>query len=835
MEGQNTFPGVRMNQPLRDYQARVIASLESMLDDGRVHIAAAPGSGKTVLGLEIMRLLNRKALILVPTVNLRNQWKERFLGMFIDSNDMNAYSYWDQNFSLDIKAPGIITCATYQALYTVYDKEEGFDAFIEMYKNTGVSTIILDEAHHLKREWWKALTYFVENMRSWLVALTATPPLDTTDIEWKRYNELCGDIDLEISIPEMVIKRCLCPHQDYLYICRPTEKEEQKVAKEISRNRECQEQILRDKRLYEEIKAHPILKSPKSYSDMLLKNPDYLGHLISYAAFIRATWQVELEGDRFVAERAYDNWDKNVLRILDARADESVNMEWFLPLMKDILESDPDSFTLELRDSIKMILTNNHLMKEGKLRNSFATEASEKVLKNSASKLDAIVDIIQSESRAMGPDLRCLVLLDYIRKEDMSKVETEDSLTDLGVATAFERIRRQEHLGNLEKYFEMETPDNLAKDRVYRQRIGVLTGSLVILPDPVAAELGPNVKTKPLSMTGYSKVEFSSEHAEVFVSLVTDLFQRGKIEILIGTSALLGEGWDAPAVNTIIIGSTSATYVKTNQMRGRALRLNDKNPYKVSNIWHLMALSNQGAGLSEYASINKRFDSIVGLSMDGARVENGIDRLKVPGLDMLNPDMWNRWMLERSWDRAFVYNSWAAIPTVHKSSEVRNVVEVKNIELAVGPQYRKLAKRYMLSASQQRYVAEGTLKYMKIQNMLSERCALQTLVKGENLSFYLDYATERESRLYMNILKQALSPLVNPRYMLRFGFFFRKYIPVPSEFSRKELAESYILYIKGARMLVPAFDEKGKQLLLNERLKQQTITVESAKMIRELI
>ena len=92
MEGQNTFPGVRMNQPLRDYQARVIASLESMLDDGRVHIAAAPGSGKTVLGLEIMRLLNRKALILVPTVNLRNQWKERFLGMFIDSNDMNAYS-----------------------------------------------------------------------------------------------------------------------------------------------------------------------------------------------------------------------------------------------------------------------------------------------------------------------------------------------------------------------------------------------------------------------------------------------------------------------------------------------------------------------------------------------------------------------------------------------------------------------------------------------------------------------------------------------------------------------------------------------------------------------
>ncbi|MCR5226062.1 MAG: DEAD/DEAH box helicase family protein [Eubacterium sp.] len=842
MEGYNCFPGVRMNQPLRDYQARVIASLESMLDDGRVHIAAAPGSGKTVLGLELMRLLNRRTLILVPTVNLRNQWKERFLSMFIDPNDTNAVSYWNQNFSLDIKTPGIITCATYQALYSVYDKEEGFDAFIQMYKNSGVSTVVLDEAHHLKREWWKALTYFIEQMNPWLVALTATPPLDTSDIEWKRYNELCGDIDLEISIPEMVIKKCLCPHQDYLYICKPTAAEQEKVAKEIVRNRECQQQILRDKRLYEEIKSHPALLKPKASADTLLKNPDYLGHLISYAAYIRATWQVELEGDRFVAEKAYSAWDKNVQGLMETKTREfeavselqNTQQEWFLPLMKDILEYDTDSFTLELRDSIKSILTNNHLMKEGKLRSDLATENSDKILKNSASKLDAIVDIIQNESRAMGPDLRCLVLLDYIRKDDMSKVETEDSLTDLGVSTAFERIRRQEHLGNLEKYLEMETPDNLIKDRVYRQRIGVLTGSLVILPDPVTQELGQMARIKPLGVTGYSQVEFSSDNTEMAVSVVTDLFQRGRIEILIGTSALLGEGWDAPAVNTLIIGSTSAMYVKTNQMRGRALRLNTENPYKVSNIWHLMAVSDQGTNLSEAGSINKRFDSIVGLSMDGTRVENGIDRLKVLGYDMTNSEVWNKWMLERSWDRGFVYNSWANIPSIHKSSEVRNVVEIKNTPLYVG-QNSKKAKRYMLSPAQQKTIAEGSLRFMQSEKLISERSSLQITFDGDKISFYLDGATERESRAYMNIIKQALSPLVSPKYMLRFGFFFHKYTAVPSEFSKREMAERYRTFIKGAGMLVPANDEKGKQLLINIRLKQQTISMEAAKMIRELI
>jgi len=69
--------------PWRDYQARVLNELGQHLDDNRLHIVAAPGSGKTVLGLEVMRLLAKPTLILAPTLTVRNQWIDRFVNLFL--------------------------------------------------------------------------------------------------------------------------------------------------------------------------------------------------------------------------------------------------------------------------------------------------------------------------------------------------------------------------------------------------------------------------------------------------------------------------------------------------------------------------------------------------------------------------------------------------------------------------------------------------------------------------------------------------------------------------------------------------------------------------------
>lgn len=860
------YKDIELKYPLRDYQNRVLEQMQYMLKDGRLHVSAAPGAGKTVLGLEAIRRLACKALILVPTINLRNQWKERFLSLFVDEKKEGLLEYWNQNFSTDLSNPGIITCSTYQALYQLYGKSteetsedseetgeeststetgsEKFKQIIEQYKSLGIQAICLDEAHHLKREWWKALTEFVGDMNAALIALTATPPMDTSNIEWKRYIQLCGDIDFEISIPEMVVKKCLCPHQDYLYICKPTAEEESKVKQEVYRNKECETEILRSRALYNAVKNLSFFINPEENKDIVLKNPDYISRLISYAAYIKLTCQVELEESRELAEKAYSIWDKRIENMVQTETEslgasvfsgpeKRYDTSWFLPLMKDILETDPGSYPEELKKWLKEKLTNNHLMKDGRVKLSFGTDNTDRILKGSASKLNAIVDILESESHVCGDRLRALVLMDHIRKEDISKVETIESLTDLGVSSVFERLRRQEHLGNLEKYLEADTEVNPAAKRVYRTRLGVLTGSLVILPDSAVEELlqddSMNCRVKPLGVTGYSTIETGSDSSDMIVSKVTELFQKGKIEILIGTAALLGEGWDAPAVNTLIIGSNSGTYVKTNQMRGRALRIPGGDENKVSNIWHLLTCSDNLNSSGEEKNIRQRFDSIVGLSMDGRRIENGIERLNPGGLNMYDSDNWNRFMLEKSRDRAFVKDRWEAVPVVFGSTEVRNVVNVAERRFkGVSAGKSRLKKKEMLS------VADGLFRLMKEKHLISASSELRTKDDSGNLEFYLKHAGERDSRLYAEYLKQAMDDIIYPKFMLRFGFFGKRYCPVPDGFAGKQdAAREYMRHIKGAKELIQTNTDSGKAILLKQRL--MNTSAGGVKVIKELL
>lgn len=77
----------------RDYQARVLGEMENHFDDKRLHVVAAPGAGKTVLGLEIIRRIGRPALIFSPTVAIREQWLQRLCPLFLaDSTDNGAFA-----------------------------------------------------------------------------------------------------------------------------------------------------------------------------------------------------------------------------------------------------------------------------------------------------------------------------------------------------------------------------------------------------------------------------------------------------------------------------------------------------------------------------------------------------------------------------------------------------------------------------------------------------------------------------------------------------------------------------------------------------------------------
>src|SRR5215472_8485945 len=96
----------------RSYQERLLGQLDSYLENRRLHLIAAPGSGKTVLGLEVIRRIGKPTLVLAPTITIRNQWADRLVENFLPEGD--RLPCW---VSMDLRRPEALTIATYQALH----------------------------------------------------------------------------------------------------------------------------------------------------------------------------------------------------------------------------------------------------------------------------------------------------------------------------------------------------------------------------------------------------------------------------------------------------------------------------------------------------------------------------------------------------------------------------------------------------------------------------------------------------------------------------------------------------------------------------------------------
>ncbi|MEM9388393.1 MAG: DEAD/DEAH box helicase family protein [Pseudomonadota bacterium] len=194
----------------------------------------------------MFRHLDRPTLVLSSTRVIRNQWIERLRDFLPE--EASTPAPWPSR-SLD--EPAFLTSITYQALHTKYRDalreavtddevaaaeeteiqtmpidEQEVSTLITALKGAGTKVLILDEAHHLRAQWWKAPSKVVAAIEGMtVVSLSATPPYDANPGEWKRYEALCGAIDEEISVPELVKAKTLCPHQDFVWTVVPTEYE----------------------------------------------------------------------------------------------------------------------------------------------------------------------------------------------------------------------------------------------------------------------------------------------------------------------------------------------------------------------------------------------------------------------------------------------------------------------------------------------------------------------------------------------------------------------------------------------------------------------------------
>ncbi len=228
----------------------------------------------------------------------------------------------------------------------------------------------------------------------------------------------------------------------------------------------------------------------------------------------------------------------------------NLNYEWLEILLQELLVAQREAFVAheDLLHTLEKELAKIGVF-EKKRVNFVGDEQLYRSLANSPSKLQSINAILEAEAKQLGPELKAVVLTDFIQKKFLDfKGEDMAPLNKLGVVSIFQTLRIQ---GS------------------FKEGMGVLTGSLIILHKGVIgvfeAQLqGGHFRTVPLaSDTDFLVIDSYGSGKNPMVAAVTELFQAGAIKILIGTKSLLGEGWDAPAMNTLILASYVGFFVSS--------------------------------------------------------------------------------------------------------------------------------------------------------------------------------------------------------------------------------------------------------------------------------
>lgn len=867
----------------RTYQDRVLTRAEEYRKDGKIHIVAAPGSGKTTLGIELIRRFGVPCLILSPSITIRQQWISRMTEGFL--TEAQKPEDW---FSNDIRRPKAVTAITYQALHSCMkqyagvlkdeaaEDEEGagpteqgllepsaetvdFSGFDlkKAVREAGFGCLCLDEAHHLRSEWWKALEDFRKEFPDLkLIALTATPPYDSTPTQWKRYIDLCGPIDEEIFTPELVREGSLCPHQDYIYFNRPSREEKEAVREYTRRSQELFAELSSDQEFIRLIASHRDILAPRQCSEQLLDNPKYFSSILIFlhaAGVPFSPYLKELTGTK-------------------ARLPK-LTAAWMEVLLQGFLYEDKDSYPCDdaCREQLIQRLKAAGYIQRKKVCLTKNEEIS-RLLMKSRGKLQSICRIVQSEYENLGASLRLLILCDFIKKESLSSLERETgSSGEIGAVPIF-------------KYLYQQQPDG--------PRLGILSGSVVVIPKEAKGELlelfsryGLAGDTVPLGETGYSQVHVQgSSHS--LVAVITELFSRGRIQTLIGTKSLLGEGWDSPCINTLILATYVGSFMLSNQMRGRAIRTYAPDPNKVSNIWHLACVAPAAPDSGretegDYETLVRRFDTFLGVSCKEDLIETGIDRMDLPK-KLTSPralEAANEQALLRAADREGLRQTWAK-----SLKEIRGEMRVEEVESvdkdALGPGFLfvnalilsigslilfllwmltrlflqvsvstfdpraltgfllffgllflfgKYGYRILTLCTPQRRMkkaAEGVLKALAVSGRLEqpEHCAIGTLEDDVLVAAYLKGGSTRDKTLFASCLAELFAPIDNPRYLLipragrRIG---NDTFPVPEIFGKRKedvqlFARCMEKYLGGCRAVYTRVPE-GRRILLKAR------------------
>lgn len=680
----------RYDGELRTYQAEVLAQIPVSPADAAMHIVAPPGSGKTLLGLLLAAREGRRTLVLAPTVTIRQQWVRtaralasgddqvsddpallrdltvltyQLLSVTGDSSPFDELAHGQWTEQLVDAGRSEADAATWLAALSVDHRAQYLRgirkrsaslrrrfaqtrpeslarvlhpnalALIDRLVDADVDTIVLDECHHLLDHWAIVVAYLRARIRErggtgLLIGLTATLPSPDDGTGFDNYTQLLGDVDYEVPTPAVVKEGHLAPYRAHVWFTEPVPQEAHFIRRSEAQLHDLMVQVLTSadglRYLEQQLQPGPL---PQTNAE-----PDAVEPVMSAEEAARRGIDRALSAD-FALTRACGA----VLRAVAPRHPLSPLLD---PQLFGRAETD-DLLTVLARFALTRLLPDPaardqwryvkraladfglHLTDRGIRRGRNPLEAT---LSTSVSKDHAAVEILHHELAGDdGERIRAVVVTDVVETGDNRELIGDAAP---GALRAFDLLASDPVTAALHPV--LLTARHL---RATAADAAPLAAALErALRTPVEVEDGVGA-TRMLRVPGYGGGRL--------VAAVSQLVTDGTVRLLVGTRGLLGEGWDCPAVNTLIDLTSVATSVGTQQLRGRTLRLDPAWPGKVAHNWSVVCLIPPQVELdspAEITRLRRRHSHLWGLSADDhARVITGLGAaLDLPARDLLD-------------------------------------------------------------------------------------------------------------------------------------------------------------------------------------------------------
>ncbi|MEV7398508.1 DEAD/DEAH box helicase family protein [Aeromicrobium sp. NPDC092404] len=640
---------------LRTLQARALEAIDEASAQGRTRlwVSLPPGTGKTLLGLELVRRLGTPAVVLAPNTAIQSQWGDtwqRFTPATVATGT-----------DRDLEAP--VTVLTYQSLATFERTDAGDDAdgaeepltdrlhengrrLVAALRAAGPITIVLDECHHLLEVWGRLLAEVLADLpEATVIGLTATPPTVLDARQAELVDELFGDIVFSASIPAAVREGHLAPFAELAWLTQPTAEEAEWLRDQSMRFVQLTTDLVDtrlgstpilvwfDRRFLE--LTTPWARFERDHRDLAraalrLVHAELLA--LPEGARLREEHRQKPTADDWAA--LIDDWVTKCLRRSEAPDDVAV------------LEA--------LREALPGI--GYQLTRTGVRRGRSPVD---RVIARSESKMRGCQEVLEAEHAHLGDRLRSLVLCDH---------EMAAATTPTGLRPAPQRSGSAR-----------QTLRHLVDSAVTRALRPVLvTGRTVAATPEVAQRVVDLVRTTDPTLADALTLEPLDDAigpdrivsiagpwvSRDWVRIVTRFFESGGSQVLIGTRALLGEGWDAKGLNSLVDLTTATTTSAVVQTRGRALRLDPEWPDKVAITWSVTYVApDHPRGDGDWQRLVRKHQGFFGVD-DLGEVVYGVAHIDALFSPFAPPpaesfDAIDAHMLERAGERDAVRSRWA--------------------------------------------------------------------------------------------------------------------------------------------------------------------------------